>query len=91
MAEAWQGYVNAVLYMTQFSRSLDDEREVERIAAYLAGHGVLNSTPHEVAGQLQSALTSGTGLTRDAIPQPHAEAEARRFIELVIARMRELL
>lgn len=40
VAEAWQGYVNAVLYMTQFSRSLDDEREVERIAAYLAGHGL---------------------------------------------------
>lgn len=81
----WRGLVNAVLYVVQYDRTLDDQT-VDRVTRLLIDDPLLGLTSDEEYAALTEALRSGEPLTGD-ISQPHDEAATRDLLARVLQRM----
>ncbi|MET9557127.1 hypothetical protein [Streptomyces sp. NPDC006645] len=83
--DEWRGFINKVLYCTQFSARLDDD-EAARVGGLIA-RGVLGDDPPTYRTRmLTDALRSAEPIT-DGDWQPHGEPEVRAFLAALLIKL----
>ena len=85
MAKDWHPPIHALMYVVQFSD--DPTQAVDHALKTVVAKRSLGRDPDEYREAVATALASDEVLS-SLIPQPHSEETIRRFLELVLARLR---
>lgn len=85
--DEWRGFINKVLYCTQFSARLDGG-EAARVGGLIAKGLLGDDPPAHRTRMLSDALRSPERIADgDPQPQPHGEREIRAFLAALLVEL----